>query len=136
MTSRRRARARSGPATVTFILPLFGVLVAIVLVRAARQAGENTDDQGAEPGFVGQTSAQVVRVAPDLPPLPLPRGSLPRQPPAVQAAYEFAARHPEVLERLPCFCGCERLGHSSNRQCFVSGRRADGRVTWDAHGMG
>lgn len=139
MRGRGRARARKGLTAATFILLLFGVMVAIILVRAARRAGDiamNPDSQGADQSTLGRASIQIVPVAPDLPPLPRPRGLLPRSAPAVQAAYEFAARHPEVLERLPCFCGCERLGHSSNRHCFVAGRQADGRVTWDAHGMG
>lgn len=138
MKPRGRRRARKGPTAAAVILLLFGVLVASILVRAARRAGGARSGSlpGADPSTAGRTSAQILPVAPDLPPLPLPRGALPRPVPVVQAAYEFAARHPEVLERLPCFCGCERLGHSSNRHCFVSGRQADGRVTWDAHGMG
>ena len=34
-------------------------------------------------------------------------------------AYEFAARHPEVMKFVPCFCGCERGGHKDNHDCFV-----------------
>jgi hypothetical protein len=72
----------------------------------------------------------------DLPALPLPTTALPRPADAVRVAYEFAARHPEVLGQLPCFCGCHKLGHRSNHDCFVAARDAGGRVTWDAHGMG
>ena len=72
----------------------------------------------------------------DLPALPNPRAPLPRAPFAVRAAYEFAARHPEVLENVPCFCGCDKLGHRSNHDCFVAARDGAGRVTWGAHGMG
>jgi hypothetical protein len=53
-----------------------------------------------------------------------------------QAAYEFAARHPEVLQYVPCFCGCERGGHNGNHDCFVHSRDANGNVTWDSHGYG
>jgi hypothetical protein len=56
--------------------------------------------------------------------------------PMVQAAYEFAARHPEVLQYVPCFCGCERGGHAGNHDCFVRSRDASGKVTWDSHGYG
>src|ERR687892_28307 len=50
---------------------------------------------------------------------------------------EFAARHPEVLQYVPCYCGCENVGHKANHDCFVKTRAADGRVTqWDSHGMG
>jgi hypothetical protein len=36
-------------------------------------------------------------------------------------AYVFAAKHPEVLRYMPCYCGCEhpRSAHESNYDCFV-----------------
>jgi hypothetical protein len=55
----------------------------------------------------------------------------------VQQVYEFAARHPEVLQRIPCYCGCERVGHNGNHDCFVKTRKANGTVTeWDPQGIG
>lgn len=72
----------------------------------------------------------------DLPPLPPPRAALPRPAVVVRAAYESAARHPELLAQLPCFCGCRKLGHRSNHDCFVSRRDVSGSVVWDSHGMG
>ena len=72
-----------------------------------------------------------------LPPLPYEGYPSPRPMAVTQAAYEFAARHPEVLQYVPCFCGCERNGHSGNESCFVKARDASGRVTaWDSHGYG
>jgi hypothetical protein len=60
-----------------------------------------------------------------------------RSPDVVKAVYEFAARHPEVLEYVPCFCGCERGGHNSNEDCFIAGRDAKGRVAaWETHALG
>lgn len=55
----------------------------------------------------------------------------------IRATYEFAARHPEVLNYMPCFCGCERAGHGSNHDCFIGARDRNGKVTsWDTHGIG
>jgi hypothetical protein len=71
-----------------------------------------------------------------LPPIPYEGYPAPRPMPMVQAAYEFAARHPEVLQYVPCFCGCERGGHAGNHDCFVHSRDASGKVTWDSHGYG
>ena len=74
--------------------------------------------------------------APDMLP-PLPRDAFPsaRPPEIVMAVYEFAARHPEVLAYVPCFCGCEHAGHRGNEDCFIQGRDPQtGQVTWDAHG--
>lgn len=35
-------------------------------------------------------------------------------------AYQFAVDHPEVLDYIPCYCGCYEVdGHISNTQCFV-----------------
>jgi hypothetical protein len=48
-----------------------------------------------------------------------------------------ANRHPEVLQYVPCYCGCEREGHNGNHDCFVKSRTAAGRVTeWSTHGLG
>ena len=68
-----------------------------------------------------------------LPPLPL--GPMSRRPEIVRAAYQFAARHPEVLQYVPCFCGCENSGHHANDDCFVRSRDAAGNVQWEPHGM-
>ncbi|MCA1585624.1 MAG: PCYCGC domain-containing protein [Acidobacteria bacterium] len=71
-----------------------------------------------------------------LPPLPNP-GFAPARPlETTRLAYEFAGRHPEVIKYVPCYCGCERNGHSSNESCFVRSRDARGGVMWDAHGWG
>ncbi len=51
--------------------------------------------------------------------------------------YEFAARFPDVLKFVPCYCGCESTGHPHNESCFVRSRDAQGHVTaWDMHGYG
>jgi hypothetical protein len=71
-----------------------------------------------------------------LPPLPQVSYPLPRSPEVIQAVYTFAARHPEVLHYVPCFCGCQRSGHKDNDDCFVKGRDAQGRPEWEPHGMG
>jgi hypothetical protein len=56
--------------------------------------------------------------------------------PIVEAAYRFAALHPEVLTKMPCFCGCEHRSHRHNDDCFVSARDERGRVTaWEPHGI-
>ena len=45
--------------------------------------------------------------------------------------YEFAARRPDVLHYVPCFCGCWRVGHKSSYDCFIDEVRADGTVLTD-----
>jgi len=35
-------------------------------------------------------------------------------------AYELAAKIPAVISQMPCYCYCERIGHSSLHTCFES----------------
>jgi Protein of unknown function with PCYCGC motif len=71
----------------------------------------------------------------ELPPLPVSGFAPARPPEVVRAVYTFAARHPEVLHYVPCFCGCERSGHKGNDDCFIQSRETNGRPTWEEHGM-
>ena len=88
----------------------------------------------------GPTVPVTVKPAPPgpLPAIPYEGYPAPRPIPVVQSVYEFAARHPEVLQYQPCFCGCDHsAGHKSNVDCFVHRRAADGRILeWDSHGYG
>lgn len=73
----------------------------------------------------------------DIPPMPQPPFAAARPPEIVRAVYTFAAKHPEVLSKIPCFCGCENRGHRHNDDCFVAARDARGRPTaWEPHGVG
>lgn len=112
---------------------LIGCVALFVAVTASTAAGA-----GPQAG-----RAQLPAVTPVKPHVgalpPLPRVSFqPSAPMAlVQQVYEFAARHPEVLQYMPCYCGCERFGHRGNHDCFVKSRAASGTVTqWDEHGIG
>lgn len=54
----------------------------------------------------------------------------------VQDAYRFAAANPDVLEQLPCYCGCGAMGHTSNYACYVAGRDEAGQLQFDSHALG
>jgi hypothetical protein len=71
------------------------------------------------------------------PPLPT-LGYAPARPVDVaRAAYFFVGEHPEVSRFVPCYCGCESVGHTGNESCFVKRRDAAGNVLeWDMHGFG
>jgi len=112
---------------------LAGALLAVVIVAAA---GAGPSAQGG-----GTAASTVVPMKPappgPLPPLPSVNYAPARPMAVVQQVYEFAARHPEVLQYVPCYCGCQREGHQGNHDCFVKSRAANGRVLlWDAHGIG
>jgi hypothetical protein len=83
-------------------------------------------------GLQGDASAQAKRKTP---PLNLPGYELPRPPDVIRKTYQFAADHPDVLRYMPCFCGCNMSGHTSNADCFVKSRAKNGDVTaWQEHG--
>jgi hypothetical protein len=54
----------------------------------------------------------------------------------VQQAYQFAAANPEVMQQVPCYCGCGDMGHTSNYACYVGGKNADGSLRYDTHALG
>lgn len=57
-------------------------------------------------------------------------------PVAVQQAYQFAVANPDVLQHIPCYCGCGAMGHTSNYACYVAGTAADGTPQIDGHALG
>lgn len=49
--------------------------------------------------------------------------------------YQQAAKHKDLLEHIPCYCGCgEVAGHKNNYDCFVHETKKDGSIVWDDHG--
>jgi hypothetical protein len=51
----------------------------------------------------------------------------------ISEAYRYAAAHPEVLQYIPCTCGCRNTGHRHNGDCYVKERHEDGRITFTSH---
>ena len=107
--------------------------------RAQAPESSDTPREVVPPAPVAPSQAAAPVPSPSaeqpLPPLPFVQNMV-GPPQVVGAAYEFAARHPEVLRYVPCFCGCEADGHRANNDCFVASRDSEGRVTsWDSHGM-
>lgn len=55
--------------------------------------------------------------------------------PTIKTAYEIAAANLDVLNNMPCYCGCgQSAGHKDNMNCFVKEVKTDGSVVWDDHG--
>ncbi len=53
-----------------------------------------------------------------------------------QEAYRYAVANEEVLQWIPCFCGCVKGGHRHNFDCYVREVRDDGSVALDAMSFG
>ena len=57
-------------------------------------------------------------------------------PVAVREAYQFNVANPDIMQDIPCYCGCGDIGHTSNYDCYVSDVDASGKTTFDNHALG
>jgi hypothetical protein len=57
-------------------------------------------------------------------------------PVTVQQAYQFAAANPDLMQQLPCYCGCGAVGHKSNYDCYISDVDEKGLISFDSHALG
>ena len=59
-------------------------------------------------------------------------------PSQVKQAYLYAAEHPDILQYIPCYCGCGSAthngGHQDNERCYVVERMANGWMVLEPHG--
>src|SRR5512138_631004 len=52
-------------------------------------------------------------------------------PVTVQEAYQFASANPDLMNNIPCYCGCRNVGHTSNYNCYVESADDNGNCRWD-----
>ena len=103
-------------------------LILVALAALAPQAGYHAGNDAETPPRITVGQLPLLPVVPFTPPRPMD---------TVVAVFQFAALHPEVLHHIPCFCGCQNMGHRHNDDCFVKSRDARGVPTeWEAHGLG
>ncbi|HSM56191.1 MAG TPA: PCYCGC motif-containing (lipo)protein [Candidatus Sulfomarinibacteraceae bacterium] len=96
----------------------------ILLLLAPLAAG--CSNQSADNGQHGYTMAPLTQMPPEVQ----------QAPSSVRQAYQFAAHNQDVLDALPCYCGCGAMGHISNYSCYVSGKDENGGLTYDTHALG
>jgi len=117
-SERRRPFRSAGVALLTLVL-LAGPVAAC--------AGAPTDAetwtamptmQGGVPTVDPGTSADVELAAADA--MWAARPDFVRSNPRTEGAYDYAIHHPEIIEWMPCYCGCEAMGHGSNLACYVT----------------
>jgi hypothetical protein len=53
----------------------------------------------------------------------------------IREAYRFAITNEDVLENYPCYCGCVKMNHTSNAQCYVKEVRFGGEIVFDEHAV-
>jgi hypothetical protein len=52
--------------------------------------------------------------------------------PEVARLYRFATDNPQAFDGVECTCGCTRIGHVTNRLCYIKAETGD-RVTYTSH---
>ncbi len=97
----------------------YSVIAAAIDAAIAKALAESSEE-----GIALQL-APASALAPDLRQLPQ----------YVQEAYRFALANPDALEVMPCYCGCNGVGHKNNRMCYVEAELADGQVVFDYHAV-
>lgn len=105
-------------------------------VDAAQQKAAAPAQSTSATGAPATALDRMRYIADDLPLLPPGIATAARPPELTKAVFAFAARRPDVLNYMPCFCGCERGGHRGNHDCFVAKRDAQNKVVaWEPHGL-
>ncbi|MFF5399696.1 PCYCGC motif-containing (lipo)protein [Peribacillus butanolivorans] len=60
---------------------------------------------------------------------------LSEKPEEMKTIYLAVAQNQELLEKIPCYCGCgEEANHKNNYDCFIHENKKSGEVVWDDHG--
>jgi hypothetical protein len=88
-----------------------------VTAEARVPMGDMTMPTGAEIGTAWAARPDYVKQLPDV----------------GQEAYKFALARPDVLQWLPCYCGCAGMEHRSNLDCFFVRREVKGAFDYEEH---
>ena len=117
-SSTRGSRRGVAIAVVAVVLAVTGGIY--LWIRSSRQAAVYGQSTAQEASDTSVLSAKVV--LPAIPRRPRPT-TLPAEQfsdPSTRKSYEIARGNPELLEQMPCYCGCyANPGHTSNLDCFV-----------------
>ena len=79
----------------------------------------------------GESSSSLEMLSADALP-----GQIRTAPAVVVDAYRFAVANPDILKQVPCYCGCDSVGHQSNYACYVSEVDSSGAPVYDQHALG
>ena len=126
---------------ITVLLGVAGLALATTVAVGSQQAQPASAVRPAPkaqaPPKTPAPSPKALTARKTAPPLPNVGFAPVRPMDVVRATYDFAAQHPEILNYVPCYCGCGSQGHKANESCFVARRDPRGNVLeWDTHGFG
>lgn len=82
-------------------LRLFIVVIALLMPILSACLGQNDKNLNLAP--LDQMPAQIQSA-----------------PVKVQQAFQFATANPDVMQGIPCYCGCGSIGHTSNFSCYIN----------------
>ena len=129
--SSRRSRSAWPSRTACIVIGSLVVLFAVAVVRNVRRHDMLTEwRQSLESATKRPAWPEWSHEWPRLPETRQRRQQASQD---LHGVYAYAATHREVLEKIPCYCGCARDGHRSNLNCFVSSFRQDGTPIWTDH---
>ncbi|MGB8955319.1 MAG: PCYCGC motif-containing (lipo)protein [Tumebacillaceae bacterium] len=112
---------------------LFGAAAALAILSGCGTkntleqlpaASEHHHSTAAESGDIRETTAAITKLP----------SFLDGQDPKIVQAYQMVAAHTDMLSYIPCYCGCESIGHTSSQSCFIKEIKQDGSIVWDDHG--
>ncbi|MFF2480767.1 PCYCGC motif-containing (lipo)protein [Paenibacillus sp. NPDC058071] len=117
---------------------LFGILMSLILVLTAcggsakKPSGGNIEHDGHADHGVHTASGDLQEETASARVLP---SFLDSQSDDIRLVYAAAGQAADVLEWIPCYCGCgDSVGHKSSLNCFIAEIKEDGSVIWDDHG--
>jgi hypothetical protein len=97
-----------------FKLSLGGLLAVILLLALTGCGGSPPTSPSA-----GPIAMEKLKLAPE--------SELPdyvkETKPETREAYRFALANRELLEQIPCYCGCNAQGHQNNYECYINPRQ-------------
>jgi hypothetical protein len=50
-----------------------------------------------------------------------------------EEAYAYAMQHPQIVQWMPCYCGCEAMGHGSNLDCYFKHGQPGDTAVFEEH---
>jgi len=115
------ANRRGVPGVVSRPLALLVLSVALVMVAGAAWWAQSAGDEVTIDAIGDKVQTRAA-------------GALPVFATGGDTAtlYRFARERGDVLQWMPCTCGCQQFGHTSNRACYIKRESADS-TTWTSH---
>lgn len=102
--------------TISFIL-------LIVFISACSSEGSNEGEGNVSNGDIRETTSSTV----ELPTF------LDGKSKNMKTLYTAVGNSQDLLESIPCYCGCGEFGHTSNYDCFINQNNDDKSLVWDDH---